>query len=327
MKLVLGTMTFGKQVDEDTASRMLEAYAKTGFKELDTAFIYNEGKTESMLGELLGERLSKVSGQNDHYKPPLLSMAGKADPGGHPDRLSASGINTQLETSLSRTGREHFDLYYLHSPDLDTPIEDSLAAINQAHLSGKITNFGLSNYAAWQVAQICEICKKEGWLSPVCYQGMYNAITRDVEKELFPCLKDYGLAFYDYNPLAGGLLTGKYLRSTELPTNGRFSYHKGSPERYWKDSNMQGVSLVADACHKENIAVASAALRWLIHHSPLNEWQAGMEHAVVLGASTLEQLQENLSACAEGPLPTIITDQFEQAWKKAEPFCIKYFRP
>jgi len=319
MKLVLGTMTFSNQVNQDSATQMLEMYIKTGFNELDTAYVYNEGETESLLGV--------IAGPDDAVKPARFSMASKAAPGGDPNRLSPKGISTQLETSLSRTKRNHFDLYYLHSPDLDTPIEDSLSAINQAHQSGKITNFGLSNYAAWQVAQICEICEKEDWLKPVCYQGMYNAITRDVEKELFPCLKDYALAFYVYNPLAGGLLTGKYLRTTELPTNGRFSFQKGYPERYWKDSNMQGVSLVAEACQQENITVAAAALRWLIHHSPLNDWKPEMEHAIVLGASTLEQLEENLNACAEGPLSTIITDQFEQAWKKSEPFCIKYFRP
>jgi len=260
MKLVLGTMTFAKQVNQDSATQMLEMYIKTGFNELDTAYVYNEGETESLLGV--------IAGPDDAVKPARFSMASKAAPGGDPNRLSPKGISTQLETSLSRTKRK-----------------------------------------------------------PVCYQGMYNAITRDVEKELFPCLKDYALAFYVYNPLAGGLLTGKYLRTTELPTNGRFSFHKGYPERYWKDSNMQGVSLVAEACQQENVTVAAAALRWLIHHSPLNDWKPTMEHAVVLGASTLEQLQENLSACAAGPLSAAITDQFEQAWKKSEPFCIKYFRP
>ena len=319
MKLVLGTMTFGNQVDQNSASSMLDVYVKAGFNELDTAFTYNEGNTESLLGEIIGS--------DNGNKASRFSMASKAHPSGDPDRLSTAGLTRQLETSLARTGRDQFDLYYLHSPDLDTPIEDTLSTINQAHQGGKIRNFGLSNYAAWQVAQIYEICDKEGWLTPVCYQGMYNAITRDVEKELFPCLKNYNMAFYIYNPLAGGLLTGKYLKNTELPTNGRFSYHKGYPERYWKDSNMQGVSLVAEACQQENTTVASAALRWLIHHSPLNDWNPGQEHAIVLGASNLEQLQENLAACAEGPLPTVITDKLEQAWKKAEPFCIKYFRP
>jgi len=321
MKIVLGTMTFGNQVDQGAASDMLETYLRAGHRDLDTAFTYNEGKTESMLGVI-----AAPDGTDNAAR---FSMASKAAPAGDPDRLSAKGIAAQLETSLARTGRDQFDLYYLHSPDLDTPIENTLSAINEAHQRGAIVNFGLSNYAAWQVAQICEICKREGWLSPVCYQGMYNAITRDVEKELFPCLRDYNLAFYVYNPLAGGLLTGKYQKNTELPTNGRFSYHKGYPERYWKDSNMQGVSLVAQACKQEDgdTTVASAALRWLIHHSPLNDWKPEIEHAIVLGASSPQQLQENLAACAQGPLSQTIVDQFEQAWKKAEPFCIKYFRP
>jgi len=316
MKVVLGTMTMGNQADPDSASRMLDHFVDAGFDELDTAYVYNEGKTETILGDLLpGKTWSDK-----------ITIAGKANPKG-PARLTAKGIKTQLDTSLERVKRSHFDIFYLHSPDLETPIDETLAAIDEAHQAGKISRLGLSNYAAWQVAQIVERCEKNGWLKPSCYQGMYNAITRDVERELFLCLADYKLAFYAYNPLAGGLLTGKYQSTESLPENGRFSYHAGYPERYWKDENHQAVARVRDICKQHEMPVVNAALGWMMHHSPLATTYKAVEHAVILGASRIEQLEQNIVACKQGPLPDEIVNALDEAWAQTRPSCIKYFRP
>ena len=99
---------------------------------------------------------------------------------------------------------------------------------------GKFRHFGLSNFAAWQVAEVVELCRRHGWMEPEVYQGMYNALTRDVERELFPCLRNYGMRFYAYNPLAGGLLTGKHLSMEQIPEDGRFNRERGYLDRYWK---------------------------------------------------------------------------------------------
>ncbi len=111
---------------------------------------------------------------------------------------------------MQRLNTDFVDLLYMHSPDLETPIEQSLQACFEAYQLGKLKAFGLSNFAAWQVAEVVELCRKHGWMLPTVYQGMYNALTRDVEKELFACLRHYDIAFYAYNPLVGGLLTGKH---------------------------------------------------------------------------------------------------------------------
>lgn len=316
MKVVLGTMTFGNQADSDTASTMLDSFAGGGLNELDTAYVYNDGKTESILGDLLPGKSWAAN----------AIIAGKANPRG-PGRLSAAGIREQLDTSLERLKRQHLDLFYLHSPDLETSIDETLEAVNEAHAQGKIKKLGLSNYAAWQVSQIYERCEQRGWLKPSCYQGMYNAITRDVERELFLCLADYNMGFYAYNPLAGGLLTGKYKNTPDLPDTGRFSYHAGYPERYWKEVNHRAVGELADVCRGADIKVAAAALRWMLHHSPLAEGPRTDDNAVIVGASNPGQLDENLTACTEGPLPTELVEALDAAWSIAQPTCMKYFRP
>ena len=314
MKIVMGTMTIGNQADAATGSTMLDRFVDAGYTEFDTAYVYNAGKTETILGELLSQK----SWADD------ITIAGKANPK-EPGGLSADGIDMQLSTSLERLQRPNVDLFYLHQPDLDTPIDDTLAAIDKAYREGKVGAFGLSNYAAWQVAQIFERCDKNGWPTPVCYQGMYNAITRDVERELFKCLADYNMAFYAYNPLAGGLLTGKYEDTDSLPDSGRFSYHKGYPERYWKDDNHRAVAMIRRACKKLDIPVVNAALGWMLHHSPLATGHA--DHAVILGASSVEQLDQNLAACQQGALPQELIDVIDDTWEMCRPSCIKYFRP
>jgi len=316
MKVVFGTMTFAKQADAKAAAEMLDDFVGAGYSELDTAYVYNQGDTETMLGELMAGKSSY-----DH-----ITLAGKANPQG-PGRLTTEGVNTQLDTSLDRVKRTSFDLFYLHSPDVETPIDQSLGAIDQAYRDGKIKRFGLSNYSAWQVSQIVERCEANGWIKPSCYQGMYNAITRDVEKELFLCLAEYNIAFYAYNPLAGGLLTGKYRDTESLPDSGRFSYHKGYPERYWKDVNHQAVNQITKACEKSGIPVVNAALGWMMHHSALASGPQQEDNAVILGASSREQLTQNLAACKQGSLPEELLDVMDDAWSLARPSCIKYFRP
>ncbi len=316
MKIVMGTMTIGNQADADIGSTMLDRFIEAGHTEFDTAYVYNQGKTETILGELLPQKSWSDK----------ITIAGKANPN-EPGGLSAAGIEMQLTTSLDRLQRPNVDLFYLHQPDLETSIDETLAAIDKAHREGRLGAFGLSNYAAWQVAQIFERCDKNGWLKPICYQGMYNAITRDVERELFKCLHDYEMAFYAYNPLAGGLLTGKYQDTDKLPDSGRFSYHKGYPERYWKDDNHRAVAMIHRTCRELDIPIVHAALSWMIHHSPLATSPQSTEHAVILGASSVAQLEQNLAACQHGPLPQELVSVIDDAWEMCRPTCMKYFRP
>lgn len=313
MKTVLGTMTFSDQVDQSTAIQMTTVFEKTGNVEIDTAYAYNKGKTEQLLG---------VMNDAGHLKQFLL--AGKANPWVE-DGLSPASVQNQLSTSLTRLNTDSLDLFYLHAPDLDTPIIETLKTVSQLHAEGKFKRFGLSNYAAWQVAEISEICKREGWPQPVVYQGMYNALTRDVERELFVCLKNYNMAFYVYNPLAGGMLSGKHQSIDSMPDDGRFATFNGYKDRYWKPGYFNVINEVSTTCRSNNIEPAEAAMRWLVHHSAIvTPWA---EHAIIVGASSFSHLEQNLAAIEGAALPSAVVDAFDEAWEVVRPSCIKYFRP
>lgn len=313
MKPVLGTMTFADQVDQATAAEMISTYKAAGHCELDTAFVYQNGDTELLLGEL--------------QKTGVLEnclLAGKINPK-NDNGLKPAAIDHQLNTSLSRVNLASFDLVYLHQPDLNTPIEDSLAALYAHYQAGKFKRFGLSNYAAWQVAEIAEICQRNGWMRPSVYQGMYNALTRDVERELFYCLRNYDMEFYVYNPLAGGLLTGKHSGFDSRPEDGRFGTNVEYQGRYWKKENFSAVQQFVEVCQAHAVEPAAAALRWLVHHSALSNTDG--KHGVILGASKMAHFESNLAACTAGPLPDAVVAALDEGWESVRASCIKYFRP
>ena len=135
--------------------------------------------------------------------------------------MSPKLLRLQLETSLKRLQLDKVKLFYLHAPDTATPLVDTLTGVKKLHEEGKFEELGLSNYPAWEVAHVYHLCDKMGMVKPTVYQGMYNGITRQVEMELFPCLRRLGMRFLAYNPLAGGLLTGKH-RFDADPDQGRF---------------------------------------------------------------------------------------------------------
>lgn len=316
MQIVLGTMTFGGQVDKAGAARLVERFHERGHRQLDTAYVYNDGATETLLGELRGDG----SVEKD------LPIAGKANPR-EPGGLAPESIERQLATSLERLSTDALDLFYLHAPDLDTPIERTLAAVAGHHAAGRFRRFGLSNYAAWQVAEIVGLCAANGWPRPEVYQGMYNALTRDVERELLPCLAHFGIAFYAYNPLAGGLLSGKYRSIADLPADGRFASNESYRARYWKAAYFDVIARFADLARRHDVEPAAAALRWLRHHSALHESEGGLEHGIILGATSEAHLVANLDACEAGPLSAPLVAALDEGWETVRPTCIKYFRP
>ena len=316
MHIVLGTMTFGPRMDAATAARAVAAFvaAGAGAGELDTAFMYGGGETEQILGGLLAER-----GRDG------ITLATKAHPGAAADTpsLRPEEVERQLTGSLQRLRSHAVDLFYLHSPDNETPLELTLEACARLHAAGKFRRLGLSNYAAWQVADAYHICRSRGWPLPEVYQGMYNAVTRDVEPELLPCLRHLGMSFYAYNPLAGGLLTGRYVGAEALPAGGRFRDMANYRPRYWQRSYLTAMEGVQAACAAAGVSMTAAALAWMNHHGGLD---AAAGDAVILGASTLEQLATNLDASRAGALDATVVAALDTAWETCRPDCVPYFR-
>merc|ERR1719221_260889 len=188
---------------------------------IDTARIYQyatpDGDTETVLG--------KIFAANPEVRP-AIRIATKANPLVKPHMsLSKKSVVEQCEVSLQKLGLDYVDLFYLHSPDIKTDLEDTLSGVDELHKEGKIKEFGLSNYPAWAVVDIWHRCKNKGMVLPTVYQGMYNVITRDFESEIVPVAREFGLRLYMYNPLAAGVLTGRYTTIDDLASasEGRFS--------------------------------------------------------------------------------------------------------
>ncbi|XP_030393526.1 aflatoxin B1 aldehyde reductase member 2 [Gopherus evgoodei] len=316
---VLGTMEFGRRTDQEASGALLRAFLERGHRELDTAHMYAGGASERILGALLAGGGAAVK------------MATKANPL-EGKTLKPESVRSQLETSLERLQMKSVDLFYLHIPDHDTPVEQTLHACNELYKEGKFKELGLSNYAAWEVAEIYTTCKYNNWVLPTVYQGMYNATTRQVETELLPCLRHCGMRFYAYNPLAGGLLTGKYKyedKDTVQPT-GRFFGNDWAQiyrDRYWKKHHFQAIALVekalGEAYGSNPPSLTSAALRWMYNHSKL---QGALGDAVIIGMSNMDQLQQNLTCSEEGPLLPAVVEAFDKAWHLVAHDCPNYFR-
>ncbi|CAN2388003.1 Aldo/keto reductase family [Pristimantis euphronides] len=317
-RTVLGAMEFGRRMDAKTSEQVAREFLRRGYDEMDTAHIYGNGESERLLGELgLGAG---------------VKIATKANPLEGKKNLRADTVRQQLEASLKRLKATSVHLFYLHLPDHQTPLEETLAACQELYLEGKFKELGLSNYSSWEVMKIYCICKQKNWVLPTVYQGMYNAITRQVETELLPCLRQLGIRFYVYNPLAGGLLTGRYSyedKDKEQAPSRFFSteWSELYRNRYWKKHHFQAIDLVqralVEAYGKDRPSLTSASLRWMYHHSKL---QGSLGDAVILGMSSMEQLLQNLDGAESGPLLPPVVTAFNEAWNLVAHDCPSYFR-
>lgn len=311
MKIVLGTMNFGPQLDTEASREMVKGFLQTGNREMDTAFVYNGGSTETILGEILPEL------EDSSYE-----IATKV----HPritGKLDRDTILMEFNESLRRMKRDSVDLLYFHFPDGKTPIDEALETIKELHEQGKIKELGLSNYPAWQVIDIAYKCDKIGCPRPTVYQGMYNALCRNVEPELFPSIRSLGMRFYAFNPLAGGMLTGKHKHFEDTPEPGRFARLESYRKRYWKQSYFDAVDAIKQACDTEGIPMAEAGYRWLSEHSMMD---AAKNDGILLGASRLEQMTQNMAAVKKGALPQSVLDAMDAAWEIAKPDSPAYFK-
>ena len=308
--VALGTMTFGGQTSAKDAERMLGMFLDEGYSWVDTAYLYTDGRSERILGRLLkGRRRRKAFLATKAY-PDKLGP-------GKPRGLTRGSIRGQLETSLKRMKLDCVDLFYLHAPDNRTPLEVSLAACMEMRAEGKFLELGLSNYASWQVAEVVGLCLQNGWTPPIIYQGMYNGITRDIERECIVACRHFGLDFIAYNPLAGGLLTGKYATPERVPTSGRFAgeFYR---DRFWRKEYFEAVEMLAAALKRSRVPIAEAAVRWALHNS--------MADGILLGASKVDHLEQNLAACRKKALSPAVCQAFDEAWEHVRPICQRYFR-
>jgi aflatoxin B1 aldehyde reductase len=218
-------------------------------------------------------------------------------------------------------------MFYLHGPDRKTPYEQTLREVNKLYQEGRFDYFGLSNYMSWEVAEICEICHRNNWIKPTVYQGVYHALQRSIESELFPCLRNYGISLYAFQPLAGGFLTGRYVRhQTVFDPESRFGSNNGQAQvhkaKYWNDSYFESLELLKTAVEGHGLTLAEVALRWLKHHSELKK---DLNDAIIVGASSAKQLENNLLDLEKGPLPDALVSVLDQAWSHCKGSAAAYY--
>jgi len=292
-----GTMTFGSQVDEPGAVRIVDRCIDLGVTFFDTANVYNAGASEVMIGKALAGRRDRVI---------LASkVRGKMGEGADECGLSRAAIERGVEDSLRRLRTDHLDLYYLHQPDYAVPIEESLEAMDRLVKQGKVRYPASSNYSGWQVCQMQWIAEKQGYRPATITQPMYNLLARGIEQEYLPMCKQFGVSTVVYNPLAGGLLTGKQKR--DAPIQGtRFDGNQMYLSRYWHEQDFDAVAGLREIAARAGRTPVSLALNWLLHHTATD--------CVILGASKIEQVEENLKALEDGALQADTVAACDQVW-------------
>lgn len=302
--IVLGAGNMGPPEDPlarlhtpEEVQAFLNIFRKYGHNQIDTARNYSPHAPETA---------EPLQGQTDHASWAItdtkLRMTGQ---GSH----TAEKVSKSVEDSLRALKVDSVNTMYLHVPDRETPLEETCRALDAAHKAGKFKNFGLSNFRPDEVENAVQICKEENLIPPTVYQGQYNAIARLAEEELIPTLRKHGIAYYAYSPGAGGMFSG----NTQTG-RGRFGDHRIGQMyagMYHKPDIFESTQKVFELAQKHGISGHAVALRWILHHSALD---ASKGDAIIIGASSNEQLAENLEICKQGPLPEDLVSLVKDTW-------------
>jgi aryl-alcohol dehydrogenase-like predicted oxidoreductase len=288
--LAMGTMTFGGKgefanvgsTDVDEARRQVDMCLEAGINLIDTADVYSDGLAEEILGQVLDGRRDRV----------LLATKVRMPMGRGPNDagLSRHHVITGCEDSLRRLGTDHIDLYQLHEWDGQTPLEETLEALDLLVQSGKVRYVGASNYASWQLMKALGTAERTRLPRFVSHQIYYSLQAREAEYELIPLAVDQGIGVLVWSPLAGGLLSGKYRRDTEAPAGSRQLTDWDEPPVYDRDQLYETIEVLVGIAEERGLSAAQVALAYLLGKPAVS--------SLVIGARTAEQLADNLAAAS-----------------------------
>ncbi len=287
-RICLGTMTFGLQCDEETSRSILDTATDAGVTFIDTADVYplggdltTVGRTEEIVGRWMAGRRSQVVLATKCVGPMGRQRWDRG--------ASRRHILDAVEASLRRLGTDHIDLYQLHSYDPDTPIDETISALDRLVRSGKVLYVGCSNFLAYQLARAVGRAETLGVARMDSVQPRYNLLFRQIERELLPLCSDEGIGVIPYNPIAGGLLTGKHRR--ESVAEGRFSLGSAGQmyqDRYWHDREFDTVEALVPLADKAGVSLTTMAVQWVLANQAIT--------SAIIGASRPEQLADSLAA-------------------------------
>ncbi|KAK9368967.1 NADP-dependent oxidoreductase domain-containing protein [Lipomyces kononenkoae] len=305
--VILGTAGFGEHGRIPTiplAKEFLDTFKQRGYNVVDTAYVYPggfQGESETFLGIL------EVDKHGFLIDTKVRSFASNSH--------TPESIFSSVEEQFKRLKVSKVRTLYLHAPDRATPFEDTHKAMDDLYKLGKFERFGLSNFAAKEVEIFVKNAHDHGWVTPTVYQGLYNLVSRLNESELFPVLKKNKINFFAYSPLAVGFFSN--VRRGQEPLGSRFDPNtrqgRRLRERYFKESFFDAVESIEKVGAKYGISNNSIALRWLKHHSELSDGDG-----IILGASNIQQVKENLSSLSEGELPEEILEVVNDVWESVK---------
>ena len=299
-RLALGTMTFGLQTDEPTSHRILDKAAEGGINFLDTADVYPLGGTVETTGrteEIIGNWLRAGGGNRRSAFILATKAANKVGPNSWDQGNSRKHLLDAIDASLKRLQTDHVDLYQLHHDDRNTPLDESLEALDVIVRSGRARYIGVSNFLAYRLARAIGLSALHKLTQLVSVQPRYSLLFREIERELLPLAGEEGLGVIPYNPLAGGLLTGKYAPGAKPEDNTRFTLGTAGgmyQDRYWNERSFATVSQLHKISDEAGVPLATLAVAWVMANPLIT--------APLLGASRPEQLDATLAA-AEYTLP------------------------
>ena len=267
-RLCLGTMMFGGATDEPASGRIIDKARAAGVNFIDTADVYSNGASEEVVGRA-------IAAQRQHW---VLATKLANPMGSDPNRagLSRRWVLQAAEESLRRLGTDWIDIYYLHKEDHATPLEETVRAIGDLIRSGKVRYFGVSNYRAWRVAEICHICDRLGINRPVVSQPYYNAMNRMPEVEHLPACGFYGLGVVPYSPLARGVLTGKYAPDAPPDKDSRAGRNDTRMmQTEWRPESLRLAQEIRRHAEARGITAAQFAVAWVLNSAFVTSVIAG----------------------------------------------------
>ncbi|MGH3407606.1 MAG: aldo/keto reductase [Streptosporangiaceae bacterium] len=286
----LGTMTFGTETDEAGSHRQLDRFVEAGGNFVDTADVYSHGVSEEIIGRWFASRPADLT------EPVVLATKGRFPLDRFPngDGLSTRHLTRALDGSLRRLGLDAIDLYQVHAFDPWTPLEETLRTLDGFIRAGKIRYYGLSNFTGWQLTKAVHVARALGLAQPVTLQPQYSLLVREIEWEIVPAALDSGLGLLPWSPLGGGWLSGKYRRDHqpagatrlgENPSRGMEAWDRRDSDRTW-----QVIDAVQKIAEEREVSTAEVALAWVTARPAVT--------STILGARTMEQLEENLRAAS-----------------------------
>lgn len=287
----LGTMMFGGPTEEAESVQIIHHAIDEGINFLDTANVYNQGESERVVGKAIADRRAKV----------VLATKGRHPMGKGPNEQGASRVHLmhELNASLRRLGTDYIDVYYTHTPDYQTPIDETLRAMDDMVHSGKVHYIACSNFRAWRLCESLWASDRLNLNRFACIQPLYNIVNRDIEVELLPLCREYGIGVVSYSPLARGILTGKYKKFGEYPEGTRAARNDPRMQQAeLREASIEVAQQIDNYCDKKGVQTSQFALAWVLANPIVS--------SIIIGPRTMQQFVDNI-----GCLDIAITEEDE----------------